>query len=47
MVDKDKLDTVLRQLIASKPMPFKDVVAQPKPKKGGGSKRSSKTEKPK
>jgi hypothetical protein len=41
VVEKDKFDAVLRRLIASKPMPFKDVVAKPKPRKDGGIKRSA------
>jgi hypothetical protein len=40
-VDKSKFDAVLRWLIDSKPMPFKDVVAKPKPRKDGGIKRSA------
>jgi hypothetical protein len=41
-VDKAKFDAVLRRLIDSKPMPFRDVVAKPKPRKDGGIKRSAK-----
>lgn len=45
-VDKDKFDAVLQKIASSKPLPFKDVVAKPKPKRGGGAKRSAKRAKP-
>lgn len=41
-VDKDKFDAVLRALINSKPLPFSEAVAKPKPRKDGGFKRSAK-----
>jgi hypothetical protein len=41
-VDKDAFDGVLRSMITSKPMPFRDAVAAPKPRKDGGIKRSAK-----
>jgi len=41
-VDKAKFDAVLRRLIDTKPTTFKDAVAQPKPRKDGGQKRSAK-----
>ena len=40
-VDKNKFDTVLRRLINTPPQTFKEVVAQPKPRKDGGVKRSA------
>ena len=42
VVDKDKFDAVLRALINSKPLPFSEAVARPKPRKDGGFKRSAK-----
>jgi len=41
-VDKLRVDSVLRSLIAAKPQTFKEVVAKPKPRKDGGVKRSAK-----
>lgn len=41
-VDKSKFDAVLRALINAKPLPFKEAVAKPKPRKDGGVKRSAK-----
>jgi len=41
-VDKSKFDAVLRALINTPPMTFKEVVARPKPRKDGGVKRSAK-----
>ena len=40
-VDKSKFDAVLRALINSKPMTFKEAVAKPKLRKDGGAKRSA------
>lgn len=42
MVDKAKFDAVLRVLINAPPTSFKEVVARPKPRKDGGTKRSAK-----
>jgi hypothetical protein len=41
-VDKAKFDALLRKMIATPPTAFKDVVSEPKPRKGGGVKRSAK-----
>jgi hypothetical protein len=41
-IDKSKFDAVLRRLISGKPQTFKETVAKPKPRKGGGVKRSAK-----
>jgi len=41
-VDKEKFDAVLRKLINTPPQTFKEVVAKPKPRKDGGTKRSAK-----
>jgi hypothetical protein len=41
-VDKAKFDAVLRRLINTPPQTFKELVAQPKPRKDGGVKRSGK-----
>jgi hypothetical protein len=40
-IDKSKFDTMLRALINAPPTTFKEVVAQPKPRKDGGMKRSA------
>ena len=42
IVDKSEFDAALRKMIVSKPTTFREVVAKPKPKKGGGTKRSAK-----
>jgi hypothetical protein len=34
-IDKAKFDAVLRSLINAKPLPFKEAVAKPKPRKDG------------
>jgi hypothetical protein len=44
-VDKGKFDAVLRRMIDTPPTSFKEVAAKPKPKKGGGVKRSAKKSK--
>jgi hypothetical protein len=41
-VDKQKFDALLTRMIASPPEKFSDVVAKPKPRKDGGTKRSAK-----
>lgn len=40
MFDKDKFDAVLKRLIKTKPMTFKDAVSKPKLKKDGTPKKS-------
>jgi hypothetical protein len=42
VVEKSKFDAVLRRLINAKPQTFKETVAEPKPRKDGGYKRSAK-----
>jgi hypothetical protein len=42
VVEKKKFDALLTRMIASPPETFKEVVAKPKPRKDGGTKRSAK-----